>query len=381
LKHSKIVINAIPLLSKLTGIGRYALEICKRISLLELNADFSYFYGYYNKNLYMTDIPPSGKFTKKIKNILGRHYYIKKTTREFLLFLSRFSSQTFDLYWEPNIVPIEHIRSKHLITTVHDFSFLHYPECLPQENKEYLQKHFWKNIQKSDRIITGSKYIKDEVVDQLRYEADRVEVIHHGIDHEYFRRFDRSLLNGFVAAHNLPARFILFVGSIEPRKNLKNALLAYNSLPDAFKKEYKFVLAGFSGWKNEEVMKIIRKEANIVYLGYLPNEDLAYLYNLASVFLYPSLYEGFGLPPLEAMACGTPVIVSDSSSLPEVCRDAAFYIDPRSIESISDGIIKVISDSELRSALTQKGVDRANMFSWDDSARKHLSLFTEVLEK
>ena len=380
--HSKIVINAIPLLSKLTGIGRYALEICKRISVLDHDADLSYFYGYYNKKLYMTDIPPSGQFTKKIKNFLGKYYYIKKTTRECLLFLSRFSSQTFDLYWEPNIVPIEHIQSKYLVTTVHDFSFQHYPECLPQENKEYLQKHFWKNVKKSDRIITGSQYIKDEIVDQLHYDAARVEVIHHGIDHEYFQRLDRATLQGFIAEHNLPKNFILFVGSIEPRKNLKNALLAYNSLPAAFKKEYKFVLAGFSGWKNEEVMKIIRKEKeNIVYLGYLSNQDLAYLYNLASVFLYPSLYEGFGLPPLEAMACGTPVIVSDSSSLPEVCRDAAYYIDPRSTESISDGIMKVTSDSELRSTLAQKGIDRANMFSWDASAGKHLSLFNEVLQK
>jgi glycosyltransferase involved in cell wall biosynthesis len=330
----------------------------------------------------MTDIPPSGIFTKKIKNYLGRYYYLKKTTREFLLFLSRFSSQTFDLYWEPNIVPIEHIRSKYLVTTVHDFSFLHYPECLPQENKEYLQKHFWKNINKSDRIITGSQYIKDEIIEQLHYDAARVDVIHHGIDHDYFQRLDHSLLNRFILENDLPEKFILFVGSIEPRKNLKSALLAYNTLPNAFKKEYKFVLAGFSGWKNEEVMKIIKKEKdNIVYLGYLSNEELAYLYNLASLFLYPSLYEGFGLPPLEAMACGTPVIVSNNSSLPEVCQDAAYYIDPRSIESISDGILKVISDNELRSALKQKGIDRANMFSWDTSARKHLSLFHEVLQK
>jgi glycosyltransferase involved in cell wall biosynthesis len=187
-------------------------------------------------------------------------------------------------------------------------------------------------------------------------------------------------LREFAAAHNLPGKFILAVGSIEPRKNLKNALLAYNSLPQAFKREYKFVLAGFSGWNNEEIMNSIRREKeNIAYLGYLSDPDLAYLFNLASLLIFPSLYEGFGLPPLEAMACGTPVIVSNSSSLPEVCKDAAYYIDPLSVESIREGIVKVISDSELRSMLSQRGLDRAKLFSWDTSARKHLSLFNEVL--
>jgi glycosyltransferase involved in cell wall biosynthesis len=323
---------------------------------------------------------PSGGFAKQIKNIRSRYHFVKKITRESLFFLSRFSLKTFDLYWEPNIVPIEHIRSRHVVTTVHDFSFQHYPECLPQERKEYLQKHFWKNIGKSDRIITGSNYVKDEIVGRLNYADADVEVIYHGIDHECFKEYDHSLLREFAAAHNLPGKFILFVGSIEPRKNLKNALLAYNSLPQAFKREYKFVLAGFSGWNNDEIMNSIRREKeNILYLGYLSDPDLAYLFNLASLLIYPSLYEGFGLPPLEAMACGTPVIVSNSSSLPEVCKDAAYYIDPLSIESIREGIVKVISDSELRSMLRQKGLERAQLFSWDTSARKHLSLFNEVL--
>jgi glycosyltransferase involved in cell wall biosynthesis len=380
LRPNEIVINAIPLLSKLTGVGRYELEICKRISRMDPNTNFNYFYGYFTKKLYMTDMPPSGRFAKQIKNVLSRYHYVKKTTRESLLFLSRFSLKTFDLYWEPNIVPIEHIRSRYVVTTMHDFSFQHYPECLPQERMEYLQKHFWKKIGNSDRIITGSHFVKAEIADQLHYDAACIEVIYHGIDHECFKRYDHSLLREFSVAHGLPEKFILFVGSIEPRKNLKNALLAYNSLPEAFKKEYKFVLAGFSGWNNEEIMSIIRREKqNIAYLGYLSDMELAYLFNLASLFLYPSLYEGFGLPPLEAMASGTPVIVSNSSSMPEVCKDAAYYIDSHSVESIREGIVKVVSDSELRNTLSQRGLDRVKLFNWDTSARKHLSLFNEVL--
>jgi glycosyltransferase involved in cell wall biosynthesis len=187
-------------------------------------------------------------------------------------------------------------------------------------------------------------------------------------------------LNEFKTAQKIPEKFILFVGSIEPRKNLTNALKAYNSLPEAFKKECKFVLAGFSGWKNAEVMDMIRRERdNIVYLGYLSDLELAYLYNLASVFIYASLYEGFGIPPLEAMACGTPVIVSRSSSLPEVCGDAAYFVDPLAVDSISEGMYKVFSDSSMKETLVRSGIARAQSFSWDLSARSHLALFSEVL--
>jgi glycosyltransferase involved in cell wall biosynthesis len=330
----------------------------------------------------MMYIPPSFKIIKKIKSYLGRFYLIKKTTRESLLFISRFSHRTFDLYWEPNIVPLEHLQSKHLITTIHDFSFQHYPECLPKENKEYLQKHFWKNIQKSDRIITGSYYIKNEIIDLLKYDPERIKVIYHGVDHDNFKIYDQLILREFKTAQNLPEKFILFVGSIEPRKNLKNVLMGYNALPDTFKKECKFVLAGFSGWKNAEIMDIIRREGkNIVYLGYLSNLELAYLYNLASAFIYASLYEGFGIPPLEAMACGTPVIVSRSSSLPEVCGDAAYYVDPLRVESISEGMYKVFDDSAFREGLARRGVNHAKSFSWDASARSHLSLFNSVLHQ
>jgi glycosyltransferase involved in cell wall biosynthesis len=286
------------------------------------------------------------------------------------------------LYWEPNIVPIQHITSRYLVTTIHDFSFHHHPECLPKENKEYLQKHFWKNIRKSDRVITVSQRVKQELVELLKYDDARIKVIYHGVDHENFRKYDSVEMDDFRISHGLPEKFILFVGSIEPRKNLKNALLSYEALPDALKKEYKFVLAGFSGWKNAEVMSIIKRaRENIMYLGYLTDVELAYLYNLASVFIYPSLYEGFGLPPLEAMACGTPIIVSNTSSIPEICGDAAYYVEPLSIDSISAGICRVIGDTELRNGLVRRGLEHAKAFRWDTSAKEHIALFSEVLGK
>jgi len=380
LNPDKIIINSISLLSKLTGIGKYTIEVCKKMMQLSLGIEYHFFYGYYSKKLYLTDIPPSGEIAKKIKYYLGKYYRIKKTTREMLLLFSRLSPKSFDLYWEPNNVPIEHLRSKYLVTTIHDFSFYHYPECLPKENNEYLQKHFWKNIQKSERIITVSNFIKGEIVGLLKYDGDRIKVIYHGVDHDNFKPYDQLRLHEFKNAYKLPETFMLFVGSIEPRKNLKKALMSYIALPDSFKKECKFVLAGFSGWKNAEVMDIIRMEKkNIIYLGYLTNLELAYLYNLASLFIYVSMYEGFGLPPLEAMACGTPVIVSQGSSLPEICGDAAYFVDPHSIDSISEGMSRIFTDSDLRASMARRGIAHAQAFNWERSAMSHLSLFSEVL--
>ena len=151
-------------------------------------------------------------------------------------------------------------------------------------------------------------------------------------------------------------------------------------LPDTFKMDYKFVLAGFSGWNNTEVMDIIRKESgNIIYLGYLSEQELAYLYNLANVFIYPSFYEGFGLPPLEAMACGTPVIVSRVSSMPEICGDAAYYVDPMKMSSISEAIYTVATNENLKNILKGKGLLQAEQYNWDKSAQEHLAVFREVM--
>ena len=174
---------------------------------------------------------------------------------------------------------------------------------------------------------------------------------------------------------------MLFVGSIEPRKNLKSLIGAYLSLDKGIRKDTKLVLAGFKGWENEEIMQLLKKvKSDVVYLGYLSNIELGKLYNLATLFVYPSLYEGFGLPPLEAMACGCPVVVSDTASLPEVCGDAAQYVDPRDVDSIAEGIDKVLSDEAHRRSLIARGIARSKLFSWDKAAKKHLEVFEDAVE-
>jgi glycosyltransferase involved in cell wall biosynthesis len=181
--------------------------------------------------------------------------------------------------------------------------------------------------------------------------------------------------------YKLDREFILFVSTIEPRKNLPGLLQAYRRLRDDYKREELLVLAGSNGWLWEEVYETVAKlnlERHVAFLGRVPSEDLVYLYNAAQVLVHPSFYEGFGLTPLEAMTCGAPTIVSNTSSLPEVVGDAAVLINPHDIEGLTVAIWRVLTDKELCEDLICKGLKRAQKFSWQQAAEKTLEVYHKV---
>jgi glycosyltransferase involved in cell wall biosynthesis len=263
--------------------------------------------------------------------------------------------------------------------TVPDFSLARFPEWHTRDKVRYFQKNFWAKIGRADHVIFLSEFIRKEAIDVYGFPSDRLTVIYPGFDREIFKPYPQADLLPLRRQYDLPPKFILYVGSIEPRKNLKNLLRAYRNLNRDLRKDYKLVLAGFKGWENQEIMAVIRElKEDVYYLGYLPDTDLGKLYGLAELFVYPSFYEGFGLPPLEAMACGCPVIVSRAASLPEVCGDAAYYVDPLEPSSIRKGMGRVLTEELLRTALISKGLARVAEFSWEKSARAHLAVFEEV---
>jgi len=357
-------------MSPLTGIGRYTYEIAKQI---EKNNEFkcNYFYGYYSKKLLH---PSTRKDIKSLKSIIVKIPFLKKIARKVTTLSSNFFAPQFDIYWQPNFIPTEGIDATNIVTSVHDFSFILHKEFHPKERIKYFEKNFFTNIIKSDMIITGSEFSRQEILTRLNFDEHRVKVIYHGINHELFKVHDNLDVN-----FALPKKFIFSVGSIEPRKNLLGLLKAYNALDSKIKDSYKLVLAGFKGWKNSEIMKLIDKDKeNIHYLGFISDVELAKVYNLASCFIFPSFYEGFGLPVLEAMACGTPVVCSDSSSLPEVGGDAVLYCDTNDVNDIKDKIELIVSDEKLQQELKTKGLQRAKKFSWEKSAKEHIKVFQEV---
>ena len=366
-----ILINTIPLLAPLTGIGRYIWEICSRIDKNYVECsdfEFKYYYGFLTKKLILQ---------KDVKQLF--HPVIRKYLKKVIYKASNlFFSKRCDLYWEPNNVPMDLFKPKKIVTTIHDLSVFLYPHWHPKERVIFFNENK-KNINKSDLIITVSNYIKNEIMEYFKIKEERIKVIYLGY-YKSFRAIEKEKLSSLFNKYNVNFKFILFVGSVEPRKNLKNVILAYSNLPEKYKREYKLLIVGFKGWENSQVMELINKDKNIKYLGYVDDETLAYLYDKASIFLYPSLYEGFGLPPIEAMACGCPVIVSNVASLPEVCGDAALYVSPDDIDNINHAIQLLLDDSNLREELVKKGVKRTKRFSWDKCAQEHIRAFKKVMD-
>ena len=372
----KIVINTILLLSPLTGVGKYIYHIAKTLRAIDPTHDYTYFKGYYSKHLLSPGEHLQGfnLLKEKVKELP----WLGSLARECKDLLNFFSTQTFDVYFEPNFIPLK-ISARHTVATIPDFSFALYPQWHPQEKVLHFKKHFHEKIKRAEKIIVISNFIKEEAIHQFNFSKDRIIPIHLGIDREIYRIYPPRELVHLRERYGLPEKFILFVGSIEPRKNLMNLVKSYAALPEAIRKEFKLVLVGFKGWENEDIMKIIEKlKSDVFYVGYIPEEDLGKIYNLARLFVYPSFYEGFGLPPLEAMACGCPVIVSATASLPEVCGEAAYYINPHEEESITAGMERILGDEGLSAVLSARGLERVKFFSWEKAAWEHLKVFQGV---
>jgi len=372
----KIAIDTIPLLSPLTGVGHYAYQISKALRKIDCIHEYIYFYGYYSQQL----LPPGTIQDSfyRLKEVVRKIPVLGTAARNLKDWTNIFSSRIFDLYFEPNFIPLR-IPAQHIVATVPDFSFALFPEWHTKDKVQYYKKHFWKKIKEADRVIVISDFIRNQAIHQFGFPEEQLITIRLGVARDMFRIYPQQDLLPIKEHYRLPENFILFVGSIEPRKNLKNLLKAYLELKAPIRKEFKIVLAGCKGWENDEVMNLLRElKEDVFYTGYIPEDELGKFYNLARLFIYPSFYEGFGLPPLEAMACGCPVVVSNAASLPEVCGDAAYYVNPQDVRSIAEGMERVLADEGLRKSLVSKGLERIKQFSWEKSAAEHLRVFEEV---
>lgn len=368
--HYKIIIDSLALLGSLSGVGRYNYEIAKHL-LTNKNIKIDFYYGYTSTKLIDNKAQPG---LKSLRRFLIQNPFIKSISRKFMNLFAYFFTPMYDIYWQPNFIANHYIKARKIIITVHDFSWEIYPDFQPKERIRYFQKNLYSSAQKAHHIITGSNFTKQEIISRLHIKPENITVIYHGINHTLFYPI---LSNREPLQH-----YILSVGSIEPRKNLKNLLLAYEMLDEPLRENYHLVLVGAAGWNNDEIMALMKKlERWVHYSGFVSDEKLASLYRDATLFVYPSLYEGFGIPPLEAMACGTAVLASNVASLPEACGDAAYYVNPTDVNAICDGIKILLKDESLRKQLCLKGLKRAQTFSWEKSAQAHQEVFEKVCFK
>ena len=271
-----------------------------------------------------------------------------------------------------------------LIVTVHDLSVLRFPERFRRWFRTYARLVLPRVARSAQAVITVSRASKVDIVEQLGLAEDRVFVVPNGVDARFLPEAgDSPLAIQIRTKYDLPQAFALTVGSIEPRKNLVRVLHAVHQLQSRCETaDITLMHAGPEGWLSDEVVHTCKRlgvESSVKFLGYVPPGDLPILYRLARLLIYPSLFEGFGLPVIEAMACGCPVVTSNVSSLPEVAGDAAILVDPTSVDAIAEAIARLWTDAPLQQHFRSRGLTRAQHFSWARAARDTVAVYEQVL--
>jgi glycosyltransferase involved in cell wall biosynthesis len=267
------------------------------------------------------------------------------------------------------------------VVTIYDLSFLLYPENFERSKRSYLGLFTRFSVRRARRIIAISESTKRDVVRLLGVPPEKVETVYCGLD-EAFHPLAEDQVAAFRSKRGLPERFILFVGTIEPRKNVTRLIEAFADLRFAIC-DLRLVIGGAKGWFYQDVFARVRElglEGEVMFPGYIPVSELPLWYNAAELFVYPSLYEGFGLPPLEALACGTPVVVANTSSLPEVVGEAGLAVDPLDVEGLAEAMRRVLGDGALRQEMRERGLQRAQGFSWTKTAQETVQVYRRAME-
>lgn len=266
------------------------------------------------------------------------------------------------------------------VFTLHDTAYLLFPQHHLPRNRIYLRRLMPRFLARADRIIVPSENTRRDALRFYRLDSEKIEVIAEGVDDRFNPDVDRTRVSAVRERYGLPERFILCISTIEPRKNLPTLLEAYATLRPRYP-QVGLVIAGGKGWLSEpffERLRSLELVDRVTLTGYVPDEDLPTLLNAAEAFAYPSEFEGFGLPPLEAMACGVPVVCSNASSLPEVVGEAGVQVAPRDVRAWVEALGRVLEDEQLRAGLRAKGLKRARLFTWETAARRTLEVYRSV---
>lgn len=366
----KIGMKISPLTVLNAGIPNYILHLLR--ALAELNDDNEYFL-YTNRPL-KTELNLPDRF---------RIVQITFPSPHFQLWYQiglprRMKKDEINLYHDP-VYPLPFHLPVPGVITVHDLSNYTNPG-VHRFRSALSARLFPSHIRKARQIITDSFFSASELERLFPWAADKINVIHLGISDRFQRITHPSSLESVRKLYGLPSRFLLFLGTLEPRKNIRRLLEAFtlscSSIP------HSLVITGGLGWKYKKLLELISDHPNkdrILLTGFVEDMHLPALLSSAEFLVYPSILEGFGFPILEAMACGTPVITSNVSSMPEIAGDAAFLIDPLSIESIAEGISKIATDTDLRRELSNRGLRRARQFSWNRTAIETMEVYRKAI--
>jgi glycosyltransferase involved in cell wall biosynthesis len=372
---TRITLDYTPAIQQHAGIGRYADELARALVALGTGDDWQLFYV--DPEL-RTPTPPLDALPRTTLRQSNKPWRLRVLLSTYL---RRGQDQTIGpaeiFHATDHLLPhLAHTRS---VFTLHDLTALKFPTAHTQLNRRFLQLMLPHFLRAAEVIIADSYCTQQDALQLYGLSAERVRVVHLGVD-EHFKPASAISTQTVRERYQLPDRFILAVSTIEPRKNLIVLLEAYRGLL-AQNPQLQLVIAGKRGWHSEpffERLQALGLTDQVRLLGFVPDEDLPALYSLAEVFAFPSIYEGFGLPVLEAMACGTPVISSNASSLPEVAGEAAIQIAPTEVREWTQALERISNDAELRASLRERGLKQATRFTWEAAARQTYAIYQEV---
>lgn len=384
----KIVLSIQALKYPLTGIGRYTLELARQLAASPEVEGLTYFNG----ERLVPDLPvrsvmetaPSAATNGliAIKRQLARNQLVLDAYRAFKALRQHkpFVGLEGQLFHGPNFYVPEFPGPR--TVTIHDLSVLTMPQFHPPERVMYLGKEIEVSLRRTNTIITDSQAIKDEVIARFGVSEHNVFVARLASSAEFHPRSSGQTEKTLLHYGLRHGGYALYTGTIEPRKNLLNLIDAYARLPYATRRATPLVLAGHRGWQNEAIMTRIEAaqgEGWLHYLGFVPDDHLPELFAGARIFAFPSLYEGFGLPVLEAMASGVPVVTANRSSLPEVGGDAALYVEPEDVDQLAAAIEQALDDADWRERAITKGFAHAERFSWQQCAADTLVAYRATM--
>ena len=375
----RIAIDYTPAIEQSGGIGRYVRDLTAALAGLDQANDYRLFVS----GAAAGTLPPAAANIQWRPTAITPRWLARIWHRARLPLPVELFTGKVDLFHATDFVLPYTLPSTRTLLTVHDLSFVRVPEAASPPLKAYLDAVVPRSVERADHVLADSAATKDDLMELYKTPADKITVLYSAVDQRFRRVSDSRKLESTRAKYGLAGlSYLLSVGTVQPRKNYSRVIKALAEARSSGL-DLHYAIAGGKGWLETEMQQTIASTGMgdfVHLLGYVDDEDLPALYSGSRMLLMPSLYEGFGLPILEAMACGVPVITSNISSLPEVAGDAAILIDPADPAALRDAIIAVDTDSTLREQLVESGYRQAGKFSWQRSASQLLSVYRSLLE-
>ena len=382
---TRIAVDYTAAVRQRAGIGRYTRELIRAVTRLDTQTEYVLLSG---SGGMLREQREALRAEPWPANVAWRH--LPLTDQQMAILWQRMHlplpvewiTGPVDLYHSPDFA-LAPVRRAKTVLTVHDLSFMRHPGCFSPALLAYLLRTVPESVRRANLVLADSESTRVDLIELLRVPPERTAVVYPGVDGRFTPEKAPDEAQA-LARYGIEGPYVLGLGTLQPRKNLARLITAYGHLVREQRVPHDLVIGGSRGWLYEEIDEAIEElefPERVRLIGFVADEDLPALYRGADAFAFPSLYEGFGIPVLEAMACGTPVVTSNTSSLPEAAGDAALLIDPKDVEALTHALWCLLSDESLRDILRAKGFEQAVRFSWEGAAKALFELYSRTIRE